>query len=159
VLAGTLSLTIAQSIAARVLYGVGHIRLLARVALLEGIANLLLSIALVVPLGIAGVAWGTAIPHTAACVFAVVHAGQLIGVRPADYLRAWSRPVITAAVPLSIWLMQRSPTTYAEFVATGLLGIAPYAAIVLAAERRSSMMLAGRRFGNVVRQAFQSAPR
>src|SRR5205085_11361024 len=37
VLATTLSLTIAQSVASRVLYGMGRIRLFARVALLEGV--------------------------------------------------------------------------------------------------------------------------
>src|SRR5207248_904967 len=54
ILAATLSLTVAQSVASRVLYGIGRIRLFSRMALVEGVVNVLISVALVVPLGFDG---------------------------------------------------------------------------------------------------------
>src|SRR5262249_31575460 len=98
VLATILGPTIAQSMAARVLYGMGRIRLFARVALAEGVVNLLLSLALVGPLGIAGVALGTALPHLGFCLWAVSHAGGMLGVNPRDYLRAWVKPLVATAI-------------------------------------------------------------
>ena len=57
-----LGLAMAQSIAARILYGVGKLRLFARVVLAEAVINLVLSVLLVVPFGIEGVAFGTRFP-------------------------------------------------------------------------------------------------
>jgi O-antigen/teichoic acid export membrane protein len=148
VLAGTLSLTIAQSVAARVLYGVGRIRLFARLALVEGVANLLLSVALVRPLGIVGVAWGTAVPHIAFCLFAISHARGLLGVRPRDYLRAWVQPAAVTTLPIVIWLMRTwpdAPASYGEFVVVGLLGMVPYAAVVASIECRPQLATVARR--------------
>src|SRR5262249_53500756 len=80
ILAGTLSLPVAQSVASRVLYGIGRIRLFSRMALVEGLANILISIALVMPLGIEGVAIGTAVPHTAFCLLVLALTCRAIGV-------------------------------------------------------------------------------
>jgi O-antigen/teichoic acid export membrane protein len=139
VLAATLSLTIAQSAASRVLYGTGRIRLFARMALAEGVANLLISLALVRPLGIVGVAWGTAIPHVGFCCYAVAHACKLTGVRPAEHLRCWVAPVVFALVPTIIWLIAMQvapPAGWGEFALIGLLGMLPYSGLVLVTEGR-----------------------
>jgi O-antigen/teichoic acid export membrane protein len=152
VLAATLSLTIAQSAAARVMYGMGRIRLFARMALAEGFANLLLSLALVKPLGIVGVAWGTAIPHVGFCVYAIAHACRLSSARPGEYVRCWLAPLAASVVPITIWLVKTthgSPTTLGEFVSVGILGIAPYAILVAMVECRhwlASAAVGGRRF-------------
>jgi O-antigen/teichoic acid export membrane protein len=133
ILASTLSLTIAQSVASRVLYGMGRIRLFARVAVLEGVTNLLVSLLLVWPLGIEGVAWGTALPHVGFCLFAIVHASQLIDVHPRAYLRAWAKPLTATALLAGVWLARTwaaNPATWAELVTVGLVGIVPYAVLV-----------------------------
>jgi len=57
-----MSLLMMQGASSRVLVGMGRHRQLATVSVIEGIANLILSIALVRPLGIVGDALGTAIP-------------------------------------------------------------------------------------------------
>jgi len=147
ILASTLALTIAQSVASRVLYGIGRIRLFAWVAVLEGVTNLLLSLLLVRPLAIEGVAWGTAIPHVGFCVFVIAYAGGLLGVRPADYLRAWAAPLATTAGLAGILLLRPSPNTWAEFVTTGLAGTVPYAVVVAGLEARPLLSPRLRRWG------------
>src|SRR5262249_44484319 len=63
ILAIPLALALSQSITGRILYGIGKLHWYARFAILEALANLLLSVVLVTPLGIEGVAWGTTIPN------------------------------------------------------------------------------------------------
>jgi O-antigen/teichoic acid export membrane protein len=158
ILAATLSLTIAQSVASRVLYGTGRIRLFARMALLEGVVNLLLSLALVRPLGIVGVAWGTAIPHVGFCLYAVAHACRLAGVRPASYWRSWLLPLAVTLIPTAIWLgrtWRHSPAGLGEFVSVGLLGMVPYVAIVIAIEGRPWIPLVIRRDRGVFAKLFR----
>ncbi len=137
ILATILGPTIAQSMAARVLYGLGRIRLFARVALAEGVVNLLLSLALVGPLGIAGVALGTAIPHLGFCLWAVAHTGRTLGIASRDYLRAWARPLAATALLTAIWGLWTgpgAPTAWAELFTAGLVGIVPYSGVVACLE-------------------------
>jgi O-antigen/teichoic acid export membrane protein len=139
VLAATLSFTIAQSVAARVLYGTGRIQQFARMALVEGVANLLLSLALVGPLGIVGVAWGTAIPHVGFCLFTVIYASRLIGVRPGDYVRTWAAPLTLTLLPTTVGLLRLWTVplvSYYDLAVTGLMGGVPYLAVVAVLECR-----------------------
>src|SRR5262245_659454 len=140
ILAATLSLTVAQSVASRVLYGIGRIRLFSRMALLEGLVNVLMSVALVVPLGVEGVAIGTAVPHTAFCLFVVLLAMRTIGVRPRDYLTtAMLRPLAAAAVGGCAWLLFASaapPRTWTGLFADAVAGLVPYALVALAFDGR-----------------------
>jgi O-antigen/teichoic acid export membrane protein len=140
VLAAPLALTIAQSVAARVLYGMGQIRLFARMALAEGVVNLLLSLILVRQFGIVGVAWGTTLPHVGFCLFAIFHAATLLDIRPREYLREWALPAVLTSLPAIIWLFRiwaGAPTWWSEFILAGMWGILPYAAAVAAIEGRS----------------------
>lgn len=134
----TLPLTIAQSVASRVLYGMGRIRLFARVALLEGAANLALSIALVGPYGIEGVAWGTAIPHAAFCLFVIGLVLRTLDLRLAEYLRrAWLGPVLCAIVLITVWhpiSTRMDSWTWLRLIGSGIAGLLPYGATVAAAE-------------------------
>jgi O-antigen/teichoic acid export membrane protein len=140
ILAATLSLTVAQSVASRVLYGIGRIRVFSRMALVEGLVNVLMSVALVVPLGIEGVAIGTAVPHTAFCMCVLVLAMRTIGVRPRDYLTtAMLRPLTAAGVGGCAWLLFASaapPTTWAGLFADAVAGLVPYSLVALAFDGR-----------------------
>jgi O-antigen/teichoic acid export membrane protein len=135
----TLALTIAQSVASRVLYGMGRIRTFARVTLLEGIVNVALSVILIRPLGIAGSAWGTTIPHIACCIFVIGMVGRLLGLSTGNYIRAaWLMPLAAAIIPLCLWwpLSDRVTTwTWPTLVGCGCIGLAPYAVLVAAIER------------------------
>jgi O-antigen/teichoic acid export membrane protein len=104
------TLMLMQGASGRVLFGIGKHQSLAKVTLLEGIANLILSIALVPPLGIVGDALGTAIPLC--CTFLLFmprHLGKQLGVPVRSFLRqAYSLPLLLN-LPLlgAVWLANR----------------------------------------------------
>jgi O-antigen/teichoic acid export membrane protein len=136
----TLGLTIAQSVASRVLYGMGRIRLFARITLLEGIVNVLVSAALVGLCGIEGAAWGTTVPHIASCLFVIREVGRLLELPSARYFaRAWLAPSAAALLLPLVWLpvaAQIEIWTWATLVGAGLSGLLPYAIVVAILERR-----------------------
>ena len=87
-----------------------NIRPWAAVTVIEGIANLILSIALVPPLGIVGDALGTAIPLAFTClVFYPRHMKKQIGVPVGTFVReAYTLPILLT-LPLVgvLWLANR----------------------------------------------------
>jgi O-antigen/teichoic acid export membrane protein len=104
------TLMLMQGASGRVLFGIGKHQSLAKVTLLEGIANLILSIALVPPLGVVGDALGTAIPLC--CTFLLFmprHLGKQLGVPVRGFLRqAYSLPLLLNLPLLGVvWLANR----------------------------------------------------
>jgi O-antigen/teichoic acid export membrane protein len=99
-----------QAASTRVLFGLGKHRTMARVVMIEGIANLILSIALVRPLGIVGDALGTAIPMAFTyLVFMPRHLKKQIGVPVGTFVReAYTLPFLLT-IPLVgvLWLANR----------------------------------------------------
>ncbi|HMB83574.1 MAG TPA: polysaccharide biosynthesis C-terminal domain-containing protein [Terriglobales bacterium] len=82
------ALMMSQAASARVLFGLCKHQTIAVITLIEGIANVILSIALVPPLGIVGDALGTAIPLSFTCiVFLPRHLKKQIGVPVGIFLR------------------------------------------------------------------------
>jgi O-antigen/teichoic acid export membrane protein len=148
----TLALTIAQSVASRVLYGVGRIRLFARITLLEGIVNVALSIALVRVMGIEGSAWGTTIPHLISCVFIIGYVLHLLHMPlPQYFQKAWRTPLMAAALPACVWWPLSANTndwTWIKLFGFGFAGLLPYAALVAVIEWQARS-----RSRNVVRRA------
>lgn len=104
------TLMLMQSASGRVLFGIAKHQAMAKVTLIEGIANLILSIALVPPLGIVGDALGTAIPL--ACTFLLFMPFQLkkqIGVPVGNFVRqAYALPFLLN-LPLvgALWLANK----------------------------------------------------
>jgi O-antigen/teichoic acid export membrane protein len=104
------TLMLMQGASGRVLFGVGKHQSLAKVTLMEGIANLILSIALVPPLGVVGDALGTAIPLS--CTFLLFmprHLGKQLGVTVRSFIRqAYSLPILLT-LPFAgvVWLANR----------------------------------------------------
>lgn len=104
------TLMLAQSASGRTLWGMAKHKTWAKVVLAEGVANLILSIALVRPYGIIGDAIGTAIPLTCSMVFFLPrHLCRLLGIPLRTYLyRAFLLPLLLC-IPLVVvlWLMQQ----------------------------------------------------
>jgi O-antigen/teichoic acid export membrane protein len=103
-------LTMMQGASTRILYGLGNHRTYAVVTLIEGVANLILSIALVPALGIVGDALGTAIPlGFTAIAFLPRHMKKQIGVPVGTFLReAYTLPVLlTLPLVVALWLANR----------------------------------------------------
>lgn len=146
VLSVTLTLGVAQSVASRVLYGLGRLRLFARLALAEAGLNLLLTLSLVVPAGVEGVAVAVAVPNVLFCLAVIAHAGRTIGVGVREYLAAWRRPVLAAAVPAGVWGILGGVDATWVGIGTGLAaGLVPYAAAVALGEVRIGAIRKGGR--------------
>jgi peptidoglycan biosynthesis protein MviN/MurJ (putative lipid II flippase) len=92
------------------LFGLAKHQTLAAITVIEGIANIILSVALVPPLGIVGDALGTAIPLCFTClVFLPRHLKKQIGVPVGVFLRqAYTLPILLT-LPLVgvLWLANR----------------------------------------------------
>jgi O-antigen/teichoic acid export membrane protein len=121
----------AQAASGRVLFGMSKHATWAKVTLIEGVANVLLSIILVRPYGIIGDAFGTAIPMACTTIlFMPRHVSRLLGIRLGTYLReAYVLPLLlTAPLVLALLLMQRwfIPHTYRQLAVQLLIGGAVY---------------------------------
>ena len=103
------TLMLAQSASGRILYGMAKHKTLALVTLAEGIANLVLSIALVRPYGIMGDAIGTALPLTCTMLFFLPHhLCRLLKLRLTSYLRdAFLLPLALTAPMAAVLLLMR----------------------------------------------------
>ena len=104
------TLMLMQAASGRVLFGIGKHQSLAKVTLIEGIANLILSIALVPPLGVIGDALGTAIPMYCTFLFFIPrHLKKQLGVPVRSFVRqAYLLPLLLN-LPLVgvVWLANR----------------------------------------------------
>ena len=101
----------AQSTSNRILFGISLHKSLAYIVFMEGVANLILSIVLVRPLGIVGDAIGTAIPlMCTALLFLPRHLCRQLGIPVREFLvQAYFYPLILCIpMTLVLILMQRS---------------------------------------------------
>jgi len=132
ILSATLTIGVAQSVAARILYGLGTIRLFARLALVEAIVNLALSLILVGPMGLEGVALAVAIPNVAFCLFAIAYACRVLDVPAVRYLvQAWLGPMCAASIPAAIWWFATPVNAEWRSIVLGAgSGLIPYAMVV-----------------------------
>jgi O-antigen/teichoic acid export membrane protein len=136
ILSATLTIGVAQSVAARILYGLGKLTLFARLALLEAALNLTLCLTLVGPLGLEGVALAVAVPNVLFCLFAIGYSCRVLEVSAGRYLaQGWMRPVLLACLPGTIWwfVVPVSPVWIEIGVGLGL-GLIPYVSGVVLVE-------------------------
>ena len=121
------TLMLMQNASSRILFGISKHGKLAIVTLIEGIANLVLSILLVRRFGIIGDAWGTAIPLLGTfLLFMPWHLCSKLGVRISTYVKdAYLLPLLLC-IPLALVLvlMQRwrAPHSYRQLIPQLLAG-------------------------------------
>src|SRR5258708_980432 len=115
------TLMLMQAASGRVLFGIGKHQSLAKVTLIEGIANLILSVALVPPLGVFGDALGTAVPLC--CTFLLFmprHLKKQLGVPVRSFVRQTYLLPLLLNLPLAgvVWLANRffTPKNLAQLV-------------------------------------------
>jgi O-antigen/teichoic acid export membrane protein len=157
VLSATLTLAVAQSAASRILYGLGRLRWFARAALAESGVNVLLTLALIKPFGVTGVATAVAVPNVIFCVLVIGLTCRELRVSVTEYVVAWVRPVGLTLIPAAVWLAIGPPAAdYPSITAEVLAGLVPYVVLVVGAEiiRRSSAWSAGGRRPVPVRPPF-----
>ena len=154
VLSATLSVAVAQSVAARILYGTGRLRLFARMALGEAALNAGLGVVLCSAFGAVGMAVGVLIPNLLMCAWVIGYTGRVLNVPFTMYLRdAWARPLIAATVPVLVWSLGGWEVRgWLSFAGVMLAGILPYGVLVLGLERPASISGTA-----VVRRLFRMA--
>jgi O-antigen/teichoic acid export membrane protein len=103
------TLMLAQSASGRTLWGLAKHRTWAYVVLVEGVANLILSIILVRPYGIMGDAIGTAIPLTCSMIFFLPqHLCRLLGIKISTYIyRAFMWPLALCVPMVAVLILMR----------------------------------------------------
>jgi O-antigen/teichoic acid export membrane protein len=138
ILSSTLTLVLAQSIASRVLYGTGRLKWFARMALVEAITNIVLSLVLGYHFGLIGVAIGVAAPNLFMCIWVIGYTSRGLGLGMSPYLsQAWLRPILVVTVLVGAWSLVNWPTSnWTMLFASILIGLLPYVAAVLAVEGR-----------------------
>jgi O-antigen/teichoic acid export membrane protein len=96
--------------AGAVLQGMARHRVLAVTSLCSGVANLILSVALVRPFGLTGVALGTLIPNLIEFAILLPFAMKVIGVRPGEALKEIFLPALIPALLMVtvLYAMQRA---------------------------------------------------
>jgi len=133
VLAVPITCWLAQSASPRILYGMARHQALAKITLMESIANLVLSIILIRPFGIVGDALGTTIPLLCTTLYFLPrHLCRLLGIRVLNFVReAYTLPLLLV-IPqaATLLLLQRwfVPHTYLEVGFQILISLLPYAA-------------------------------
>jgi O-antigen/teichoic acid export membrane protein len=130
ILATPLALALPQVIAARILYGIGQLRWFSRAALVEALATFALSLTLVSPLGIEGVALATAVPNIIGTLVLIVYICRTLEVGIGTYFRqSFLAPFAWTAVLAAAWLItvQYVPlTTWPALIFVGGAGMVGY---------------------------------
>ena len=168
ILAAPLALAMTQALGIRALFGTGKLDWYARAVMVEAIANLLLSVALARPLGIEGVALGTAIPNIAFNLALMVFLCRQFAIGLFHYvIEVFLWPLLPASLLAFAWAVTVSlliPRTWPMFFGTGLCGLLAYGSVavlvefgpklviqVIQARIRALVYYAGKKVG----QAFQ----
>ncbi|HUM05564.1 MAG TPA: oligosaccharide flippase family protein [Terriglobales bacterium] len=137
-----------QSASGRVLFGLSRHNTWAKITLIEGIGNLILSVALIRYLGIIGDALGTAIPLALSTTYFMPrHVSKLLGIRLTTYVREaytlpflLTMPLVATLLLLKQWFV---PHTYRQLGLQLLIGGAVYGAGLLWAYRANRALSTG----------------
>jgi O-antigen/teichoic acid export membrane protein len=149
ILSFTLSLGIAQSVASRMLYGLGRLKWFSRAALVEAALNVSLMVGLIGAWGVPGVAVAVAVPNALFCVFVLGFTLKQLDIPVRRYAGVWLRPLTMMIVPIAIWLgLGEAEPTWPSIFGKGLAGMVPYAIAVAVAEGFAAKVYA--RFSNKV---------
>jgi len=136
ILSLTLTLGVAQSVAARVLYGVGQLRGFARWALLEGAAVLTIGLLVASFWHLMGLAVAVAIPNVLFCLWTIMAACRHTHTNWGEYWqRSCKRPLVCVTLPLIIWwAIGPIPAEWQALMIAITTGLVPYALLVLLCE-------------------------
>jgi O-antigen/teichoic acid export membrane protein len=136
VLSITVSLGVAQSMAGRVMYGLGRLQWYSRLALAEAAVNIVLTLALIGPYGITGVAIAVTIPNVLFCIVTIVMACAEIGVDGVRYFAEWNKPILAGLVPIVAWsVIGPVAAAWPAILIAAVAGLIPYGIAVVACER------------------------
>jgi O-antigen/teichoic acid export membrane protein len=126
----------AQGASGRILFGMSRHGTWAKVTLIEGISNVILSIILVRPYGIIGDAFGTAIPLTCSVLFFMPrHLCKQLDIRLRTYIReSYTLPLLLCVPLTAVLLLMRRwfvPHNYRQLGLQLFIGVIVYGAGLL----------------------------
>jgi O-antigen/teichoic acid export membrane protein len=136
IIAVPLAVYVSQGGSTRMLYGMGRHKALARLLLVEGAANLVLSVLLARKFGILGVAWGTTIPLACTAFVALPWLScRSMGTSLSTYWRSAQLPALLMVAPLialfgALTLLHPAPSVV-EAAAELAVGGCLYAAMTI----------------------------
>jgi O-antigen/teichoic acid export membrane protein len=137
-LSAPLALVAAQSVASRVLYGVGRLHFFSRLVMSEAAINVVLSCVLVHRFGIEGVAFGTFLPNLVCTLLVIHHVLRLLDIGYAAYFRnTFLKPLLATAALSAVWALAAAcglSQSLVGFLAAALGGAMLYALLALAGE-------------------------
>jgi O-antigen/teichoic acid export membrane protein len=140
ILVAPLPLSVSLSVALRILQGLARLKFFTALTVVQAVLNLGLSIALVLPLGIEGVAWGTSVPHVLHCLAVTVYVCRVVEIPVGSYfLHAYGKPLLASSVALAAWwlgLHWLPPLSWRALIEASCLGFAPYVLAMAALEPR-----------------------
>jgi len=117
--------------------------------MLEALCNLVMSVLLAGPMGIEGVALGTAIPNFVMNVIVMVSVCRLVGLGLGEYLRlAFAAPCLAGLLLAAGWWLTGAAdraTTWGAWLTVGALGAAGFALIAALVEAPIFRVAASRR--------------
>jgi O-antigen/teichoic acid export membrane protein len=105
ILVSTLSISTAQSVSARILYGTNQLKWFARIALAESALNLSLGLILINLYDIEGVSIAVAVPNLLSSILIIRLAGHYLKISWISYFRQTAlKPMVANAVLLTYWI-------------------------------------------------------
>ena len=138
VLSLTLTLGVAQSMAGRVMYGLGQLKWYARLALIEAAVNVVLTLVLIGPFGVLGVSIAVMVPNVLFCVITIAIASRVVAATSREYLSNCWKPFAALTIPTAVWLaIGTVPAQWYQIFGAIGMGLAPYVAGVMALEWRA----------------------
>lgn len=142
-----LSLVMAQSVAARILYGTGRLTGFARMCLLEAAVNLALSILGCKYLGLIGLIWGIVLPNIFMNLWTIREARRYLQVNYLTYvLHAWLKPLLAVVVPALVWWwLGDRVTSWSMLLTIGGAGMIPYGLLIAGMELPRGWRLVGKK--------------
>lgn len=141
---------VAQSPANSVIYGLGAVGILAKVSIIESIANLILSIALVGPYGLIGVALGTGIPLVAFSVFLLYLANRLVEGKVRSYFYHVSPAIVISVILQTLtwyYVTQYGIKSYLDIILLALMLYPVQLAIIVFLSLSSAELLVIKKAG------------
>ncbi len=163
-LALIVAIRVGSSTATTVLKGAGRHKLLTVCNLSTAASNLLLSVALVGPLGLVGVALGTLVPISAAAAFVQFPAAcRRAGVKVATAAATAVWPAVWPALIMALWLLASRDWFAAHLVGIladaaigGAIYLAFFVGLAMPADERRLYMREGQKWLAVTRRVLQA---
>jgi O-antigen/teichoic acid export membrane protein len=138
VLAMQLAPLAVHTVAARILYGMGRIRLFSAITIVQALTTITCSVALVKPFGIEGVALATTVPTIILCLATIALLCRVIHVSLGTwFLRSCVMPTLSSSLLAFLWGALQwwsPPVTWLGLIAIGATGMIPYIALVYVLE-------------------------